>query len=501
MRKLLVTGTDFKWVGPKSYYFDSEEAWKSLGLFIALIGVYFIPVLINSVVRYLHENNAIRKRHYAIYCKIVQVFDTRIPQTSLSILDAAISFSWMLINICFVQPKDYPGQIGYLVVANSGLVLIPAYRNSLFVTFLQVPFERTVKYHRWLGRGIMVLMTIHMVGYWDKWIRAGTFETQILVLPNLFAHLAWLSGLILSITSLGYIRRNWFEFFFFSHFAYIFFFIFGILHFPPMLPIVLPGLIMFFFDRVVRRLRANPKNDYVDVQSQGGITRIRGRRLGILNYECGQYAFLNIPEVSKLQWHPISFTSCPSDAQFQFNIKTLGKWSQALTKLNGRKNVEVKIDGPYGILTHDVTKYDVVVICAGGIGITPMISIIRDLHYKITTGMIQPMKVYVFWTMRDPSMYYSFGDCFDDILNGPVSTCFNISVWITQPGAASPMFIRGRPDWSAIFRTIRELHSDVDRIGVLSCGPSMLVDAAWDSCNRYSTKATTFDFHQETFEF
>jgi len=210
--------------------------------------------------------------------------------------------------------------------------------------------------------------------------------------------------------------------------------------------------------------------------------------------------FINIPEVSKFEWHPISFSSAPNDPSFMFYVKTLGSWSRSLNALNGKKPT-IRIDGPYGKLTHDIDNYDVILLCCGGIGVTPMLSVLRDLNYKISSRDLDVKKIYLFWTMRDPSLYYALGDSLNDILNGPVSNCFNISVWITQPGVTSPLFIRGRPDWIEIFKKIKETHYDVDRIAVLSCGPPNLVHSSWDCSVQMSDKNTSFDFHQETFEF
>lgn len=499
-RNLLITGKEFRWGYPSSNYFSYENAKPSLGLIGALCGLLLIPILLNSAIRVLRRSNVINLKFFRLYMSFLNMMDHRILHTSFSITDAFFVFVWAFINLAFTNPRDYPSQIGYLIVCNTALITLPVYRNSVFVLLLSLPFERALKYHRWLGRGLLIITTIHMVGYWDRWIRDGTFGTQFASIPNIFAHLAWLSLVVLTVTSIEYLRRNFFEAFYYSHFCFIFYYIFAISHFPPLLPFALPGLILYFFDRLIRKIRSRPRNSDVSIVSDGSITRIKGRRYGILNYECGQYAFINIPEISKFEWHPISFTSAPSDPSFLFYIKSFGSWSRSVSKLHG-KSPQINIDGPYGMLTHDVTQYDVVVMCCGGIGVTPMISILRDLHYKMSVKLLDAKKVYLFWTMRDPSLYYSLGDCFNDVLVSPMSSCFNLSVWITQAGEASPLFERGKPDWMEIFSALKTLHDDVDRIAVLSCGPTNLVNTTWDCSTRLSDSRVAFDFHKETFEF
>jgi len=494
------TKNDFRWFGDSNYYFSSDLTNPSLRLVCAMLAIYLAPPLIHSIIKMLKANNQLSVAFYHYYTRIVRYLDIRIPYTSLCLMDATITFIWVLLNVAFVDPTDFPGQIGYLVVANCTFILLPIFRNSIVAQFLSIPFERSLKYHRWLGRGLLLIMTAHLAGYWNQWLREGTFATQFLILPNLFAHLAWFTSIFLTITSIGYIRRNWFEVFFYSHFTFIFFFIFGILHFPPLLPYTLPGFILYFMDRVLRHIRARPPNDEITVVTTGSITRIRGKRLGVLNFEPGQYCFVNIPQISKAQWHPVSLGSAPNDAYFSFYFKDIGSWSRSLKALHG-SSPEVKIDGPYGSLSLDHTNYDVIVMCAGGIGVTPMLSVLRDLYYKISVGMEDVKKIYLFWTLRDVSMYYSFGEEMAEFMNSKISKFFSICVWITQPGDFSPLFIRGRPDWPSIFRTLRETHSDVDRIAVLTCGPPNLINTTWDCSNRFSTSAVAFDFHKETFEF
>lgn len=43
---------------------------------------------------------------------------------------------------------------------------------------------------------------------------------------------------------------------------------------------------------------------------------------------------------------------------------------------------KILIDGPYGAPAQDYTKYEVVVLIGLGIGVTPMISIVRDIMHK-----------------------------------------------------------------------------------------------------------------------
>lgn len=63
--------------------------------------------------------------------------------------------------------------LGTLIAANAMLATIPATRNSLLVFFFRVPFDKTIMYHRWMGRLVAILATTHFVGYLATWAKNG----------------------------------------------------------------------------------------------------------------------------------------------------------------------------------------------------------------------------------------------------------------------------------------------------------------------------------------
>jgi hypothetical protein len=48
------------------------------------------------------------------------------------------------------------------------------------------------------------------------------------------------------------------------------------------------------------------------------------------NYIEGQYAFVNIPEISKWEWHPYSICTSPYSGRIGFMMKDNGNWSSKL---------------------------------------------------------------------------------------------------------------------------------------------------------------------------
>lgn len=95
-----------------------------------------------------------------------------------------------------------------------------------------------------------------------------------------------------------------------------------------------------------------------------------------------------IPSLSYFQWHPFSTFSSAHENEILLFVKSLGDWTSLLYKLAGEPGspilVNAYVDGPYGL--HSIAlsddKYQNFLCFAGGIGITPIISTVKDLLYN-----------------------------------------------------------------------------------------------------------------------
>ena len=97
-------------------------------------------------------------------------------------------------------------------------------------------------------------------------------------------------------------------------------------------------------------------------------------------YSAGQYAFLQIPELSLFQWHPFTISGCKGNT-LQFHIKTDGNWTSRLRSLPAKINIGV--DGPYGAPAQRFYEYDRALVIGAGIGVTPFSAILTDLERQL----------------------------------------------------------------------------------------------------------------------
>ena len=161
--------------------------------------------------------------------------------------------------------------------------------------------------------------------------------------------------------------------------------------FPRQATFALAGISILFYAWVSARPWRNRGHPYcltaVDKAGQEayslhikpqGLDPMRKTSRGFQRYFPGQFAFVTVcsDHISKEE-HPFTIASSPSRPdKLEFIIRNSGDWTQRIQNL--RPGDQVFLDGPYGLFTHLRCPLDQeLVMIAGGIGITPMLSILR----------------------------------------------------------------------------------------------------------------------------
>ncbi len=101
----------------------------------------------------------------------------------------------------------------------------------------------------------------------------------------------------------------------------------------------------------------------------------------VLRYKPGQFAFITIlAEALPGEEHPFTISSSPfNNGYLSFTIKALGDFTSAIHKV--KPGARVRVDAPYGYFSYRNYPPDrELVFITGGIGITPILSMLRSLR-------------------------------------------------------------------------------------------------------------------------
>jgi predicted ferric reductase len=105
-----------------------------------------------------------------------------------------------------------------------------------------------------------------------------------------------------------------------------------------------------------------------------------------LTYTPGQFLFVNFrepfsehfPPFLRNQFHPFSMTSAPDEPRLRITFKAVGDYTRALRTLE--PGTAAVVEGPYGSFSSRDLPNDRQVWVAGGIGVTPFLSMARSLN-------------------------------------------------------------------------------------------------------------------------
>ncbi|KAG8381272.1 hypothetical protein BUALT_Bualt06G0105300 [Buddleja alternifolia] len=292
------------------------------------------------------------------------------------------------------------GLVGNICLA---FLFFPITRGSSILRIIGLSSESAIKYHIWLGHTVLALFTSHGLCYVIFW--ANTHQiTEMLKwddvgISNVAGEIALFSGIAMWIMSSSLIRRKLFELFFYTHHLYIVFVMFFVLHVGfSYFCIILPGFYLFMIDRFLRFLQSRQRLRLISAR----VLPCRAMELNFakdlrLSYNPSSIVFINVKSISKLQWHPFTVTSNNNmdTDQLSIVVKSEGSWSQKLyEKLSfptPMDRLEVSVEGPYSPSSTSFLRHDMLVMVSGGSGITPFISIIRELIFiKNTTNTRTP---------------------------------------------------------------------------------------------------------------
>jgi len=101
-----------------------------------------------------------------------------------------------------------------------------------------------------------------------------------------------------------------------------------------------------------------------------------------LKFEAGQFAWLNVGHSPfSLHENPFSISSASATGnRLQFMIKELGDFTRSVGQIT--PGTKAYVDGPHGNLTVSGSDQPGLALIAGGVGVAPLLGILRQLHIE-----------------------------------------------------------------------------------------------------------------------
>lgn len=440
--------------------------------------------------------------------------------------------------------------------------------NSVLLSVTGLSFERALFYHKAMALVTLALTMLHMAAYMTTKSDDKEFSTT----KVLSGGASFFAMLILVLFAINRMRRNYFELFVKIHWVlFVVAIVAAVVHgaFGVLLG-ALPWLIDVIFRYVYRpriyssggfkksgdpfRLGVIAREQVMMQRLPAGVTLIKFPRVRAITgeefkYSAGQYAFLHVPELGgKLEWHPFTISSAPHEDMVTFHVRSLGDWTHKLAAqipAEGDNNAvlapfDIFVDGPYGQVSVDLeghlpeTRYSHIVMFCGGIGITPMRSLINQLHHEFQhrgniDGKLPHLKsVRLIWSVKDFDVVDAFfqpaseqvsHSYIPDFVLAESNESFRAEIFVTRPTEerdveaqqrqqlATIMKLKQRPDIVEILRETGELaaaeQDENHRVAVLVCGPEPMVKSVINESIALTRemKPLQFDVHHEYFSF
>ncbi|KAB2083402.1 hypothetical protein ES319_A05G264600v1 [Gossypium barbadense] len=345
-------------------------------------------------------------------------------------------------------------RFGLLAEACLAFLLLPILRELAVFRILGIQFEASARYHIWLGTAMICFATFHGASTLFIWGVSHYIQDEITKWQRtgriyLAGEITLVVGLVMWITSLPQIRRKRFEIFYYIHHLYIIFLVFFLLHAGDRhFYMIFAGVFLFCLDKLLRILQSWPQTHILSARLYPCkvVELILPKDTG-LKYTPTSIIFMKIPSISRFQWHSFSITSSSTIDHHTMSVlvKCDGRWTTSLydniraqldSDADKMKSLPVAIEGPYGPSSLTFLRYDNLLLVAGGIGITPFLSILHEIAATQGNGSSRyrlPSRIQLIYVVKK-SQYIGLLKSVSSLLqNHPSNKChLKLKVFVTQ---------------------------------------------------------------------
>lgn len=452
----------------------------------------------------------------------------------------------------FSSPVNNITRAGFVCISQAPVVVLLGVKNGPIGVLLGKGYEKLNYIHRWVGQLMFLAALFHVVGYLVKWTKTGTIA--IASKNQAWGWFAFGGLVLLAMLSLPPVRRSSYAIFWHAHWVGFFMFVIAsCYHVPACIPYGIAGLAIYTLDQLARLLKS-----HVTTATITPVPALKCTQLSVPHltrgWRAGQHVRVRVLNsgVGILGWaetHPftIASISAPDGNGDGLTLlcKRAGDWTEALYHMSQPPQstssekgdgvgarVHVVIEGPYGGPSSAIpTSFSSALIVCAGSGITFGTSSIEDMVVGAETGCSRVRRCELVWVVQEHSAIAPLLPAFATLLARAADAktlVLTITVHYTRASpdgavASLPVGVRivaGRPNLeSALGNMVTRTEAMVDDVEAGSqdrkglakvtgvfvgvCGPSGLVESAWEAAHAVEDsvkrKIGGVEVHEEAF--
>jgi predicted ferric reductase len=217
--------------------------------------------------------------------------------------------------------------------------------------------------------------------------------------------------------------------------------------------------------KIWKVLKTEPENyDTTSLYLEGDDERFRKRR-------AGQWVSIRIlRDDGWSEPHQFTISCAPEDEILRLTIKKAGAFTSSIPAL--KAGTPLKCEGPFGVFCRDIDTKEAIAMIAGGVGITPFLSVLR--HFR---NIQAKNRAKLFWTNK------TIDDVFASNELNEMTKELNLTIVHTisrekgtdkyfQPDFPNVLYVPGYAT-----REVLQKHVDFPRTSFYLCGPPKMQDS------------------------
>lgn len=388
-------------------------------------------------------------------------------------------------------------RLGIWISLNISFTILPVTKNSIWAKLLKISYSKLIEIHK----TISILCVLSVLAKILTILILYNYKYLYINNSNVSGLLCSISIVLTSILATPLVRKNIFELFYYSHkFLSIFTIISMSFHYILCLYYVLPAIILYLIDILIRRLKTrkaiytkvdihnfeNYKTSYIFVSLS---------LLKSIDINPGCYFLLCCNNISNVEWHPLSLILSENN-NLLFCIKNMGvnSWSDNLKKLTNTKYLfqeyNTYLQGPYYHINLNY-NYDYIINIANGIGVTPFFSILKHLNNNFKFK-----KVLFIWIIPDMCFLTPFINLFKNLDNIEIQIFLTKGIHDNNQLFETFTIFNNKPDIYNYIKNFIDMNNikNTKKISIISCGSKSLIDDVYKASSKFS-----IDLYNETF--